>query len=59
MAVPKVKVFEVTSNATALENSIDTFIRANDIEAEDIMSVSFSNGDHNSYAALMVYKMKY
>lgn len=57
MAVPKVKVFETTINAMALERSIDTFICANGIEAEDIISVSFSNGDHNSYAALMVYKV--
>lgn len=60
MIIPKVKVFKRTTY-DKLEESINKFIRQNGIQAEDIVSVSFANGEggYMDYSALLVYKDEY
>ncbi|NJN77723.1 MAG: sporulation protein Cse60 [Saprospiraceae bacterium] len=57
MAIPKVKVFG-RNRTSDLEREINEFINRNDIRAEDIITVSYSNTSEiiDHYSALMVYK---
>ncbi len=56
MAKPKVKIFRADYSYEKLESEINDYLAAQDMQAEDIINISFSK-DASHYLALMTYKV--